>query len=122
MSVGKHLGLYGAVILNGRSEGRVAALRVGSVHAHGRTSVTLGDGGLQAGKGPVHAHSVRGLRYGRSHGTAAVQDGVAPRAHVPQDVLHRARRHTIPFSVLTQTLPLMGTAGGFVTGRQRRLV
>ena len=119
--MGKHLGLYGAVVLNGRSEGRVAA-RVGSVRAHAGASGALGDGGLQACKGPVHAHAVGGLRLSGANGAAAVEDGVAACAHVPQDVLHRARRHTFTVCVLAQTPPLVGTAGAFVTGRKRRLV
>lgn len=120
MSVREHLRLYGAVVLNGCSEGRVASVRVTSARASAFGA--NGNRSLYACKGPVHAYVTRVLRYATTAATAAaaVQDSVAPCADVSQDVVHRAGGNALSF--LAQTLSLAGAAGGCVTGGRRRLL
>lgn len=110
---------YGAVFSDGRPEGRVALLSLCSFQGSGAA-----DRRLQAREGAVHAYDLRLLLRLCGHGstaatTAAVQDGVATRADVPQYVLHRVRG--LRLVAFVQPLALAGAQRGFARMRRRRL-
>lgn len=109
---------YGSVFSDGRPEGRVALLALRPLHG-GRTA----DCRLQAREGAVHAYDLRlrlrGDGGGGSGGSGAVQDGVAARADVPQDVLHRVRG--LCLVAFVQPLTLARAQRGFACLRSRQL-
>lgn len=105
----------GSVFSDGRPEGRVALLALRPLRRGGTA-----DRRLQAREGAVHAYDLR-LRLRRDSGgsAAAVQDGVAARADIPQDVLHRVRG--LCLVAFVQPLTLARAQRGFARLRSRQL-